>query len=217
MADIIALYGGSFNPSTITHHRIAVTVRDALRPQSVWYMVSAQNILKPDEGMLPFADRVAIAQLNVAGEQGVEVTAIEEDIAAAVHSTATADILRELRNRMPGQRFVFVMGSDNFATLHLWRDYDYILSTMPIIVVPRLGSLQEARTAPAALRARQLTDINQVRTEEGWFWLDCPADDVNATQIREALQQGTTPSALKPAILAYIKEHKLFKRKSDGL
>lgn len=217
MSDIIALYGGSFNPSTIAHHRIAVTVRDALHPLSVWYLVSAQNLLKSDADMLSFDHRVAMAKLNVAGEAGIEVSAIENDIAMSVDSTATADILRELRRRMPDQRFVFVMGSDNFATLHLWHDYDYILQNMPIVVVPRLGSLEQAINAPAAHAMPRLTSIDQVRSQIGWFWLNCPADDVNATQIRDELREGKTPAALRPEVLAYIKQHRLFKKTPDGL
>ena len=52
----------------------------------------------------------------------------------------TVVTLAALGERYPDREFCLVMGSDNLATLHRWRNYEYILEHYRIYVYPRRGS-----------------------------------------------------------------------------
>jgi nicotinate-nucleotide adenylyltransferase len=72
-------------------------------------------------------------------------TAIE----AKLRTRYTADTLRKLRRLFPNRRFIWLMGADNLAQFHLWRDWRRIARTMPIAVIARPGYDGAAQNAPA--------------------------------------------------------------------
>ena len=210
MGKFIAIYGGSYNLPTTTHRSIGIAVRKDIKPDSVWYMVSPQNPFKSTDDMAPFEHRVAMARLNIEGESGLEVTDIEREIREKVGSTQTADVLRELMQRDPGTRFSWVMGADCFAELSLWRGHEFILTHVPIIVIPRKGHTQKALASPAAGMAPRLDKPELLRTTNGWHLLDFPEDDVNATNNRIQAKAGINPANVRPDVFQYAKQNGLF-------
>ena len=77
------------------------------------------------------------------------------DIEARIGARYTADTLAALRRLYPGVRFVWLMGADNLATFHEWRDWDRIMETVPIGVLGRPGAIVKAGLSPAARRYRR--------------------------------------------------------------
>ena len=65
----------------------------------------------------------------------IRVTAIERELGTRY----TVDTLRALARRYPGRRFVWLMGADNLAQFHLWRDWRRIAREVPIAVIARPG------------------------------------------------------------------------------
>lgn len=130
----IGLLGGSFNPAHRGHRRISLFAHAALGLDEVWWLVSPGNPLKPAEGMAPLPARMASAHKQ-ARRAPIRVTAIERELGARF----TADTLTALTRRYPSQRFVWLMGSDNLAQLHRWRDWRRIARTMPIAAIARPG------------------------------------------------------------------------------
>lgn len=140
----IGLLGGSFNPAHGGHRRISLFAREALALDEVWWLVSPGNPLKPKAGMAPLDKRLRSAQA-MARRAPIRATAIERELGTRY----TADTLRALVRRYPRYRFVWLMGSDNLAQLHLWRDWRGIARTMPIAVVARPGYDATAIASPA--------------------------------------------------------------------
>ncbi len=140
----IGLLGGSFNPAHGGHRRISLFALRALRLDEVWWLVSPGNPLKPDAGMAPLGARMhsAVAQARRAP---IRVTAIERQLGTRY----TVDTLRALRRRYPGREFVWLMGADNLAQFHRWRDWRGIARTMPIAVIARPGYDAAAVASPA--------------------------------------------------------------------
>ena len=138
------LLGGSFNPAHRGHRRISRFALGALGLDEVWWLVSPGNPLKPDEGMAPLAARVKSARRQ-ARRAPIRVTAIERELGTRY----TIDTLRALVRRYPERRFVWLMGSDNLAQFHRWRDWRAIARTMPIAVVARPGYDGAALASPA--------------------------------------------------------------------
>ena len=139
-----ALLGGSFNPAHGGHRRITRFALDHLALDEAWWLVSPGNPLKPRTGMAPLRARFAAAQA-LARRAPIRVTAIERELGTVF----TAETLRALVRRYPKRRFVWVMGSDNLAQFHRWKDWRTIARTVPIAVVARPGYDAQAMTSPA--------------------------------------------------------------------
>ena len=129
------LLGGSFNPAHRGHRRISLLAREALGLEEVWWLVSPGNPLKAGaDDMAPLAARLASAN-RMARRAPIVPTAIE----ARLGTRYTADTLARLVRRYPQRRFIWLMGADNLAQFHRWRDWRRIARTMPIAVIARPG------------------------------------------------------------------------------
>lgn len=183
----IGLLGGSFNPAHGGHRRISLSVLRALDLDEVWWLVSPGNPLKPETGMAPLTARLASAARQ-ARRAPIRVTAIER----ALGTRYTIDTLRALARRYPKIDFVWLMGSDNLAQFHRWRDWRGIARTMPIAVVARPGYDGAALASPAMAWLRRYRASPASMTARGRW--SAPAlvilrfdpDPRSATAIRRA-------------------------------
>lgn len=140
----IGLLGGSFNPAHGGHRRISLFAQRALGLDEVWWLVSPGNPLKPGKGMAPLGARVKSA-MTQARRAPIRVTAIEQHLGTRY----TIDTLRALRRIYPEVEFIWLMGSDNLAEFHHWKDWRGIANTMPIAVIARPGYDGHAVASPA--------------------------------------------------------------------
>ena len=187
MSGPVGLLGGSFNPAHGGHRRISLFARDALALDEVWWLVSPGNPLKRGPDMAPLPARVRSAR-SMARRAPIRVTAIERELGTRF----TIDTLRALKNRYPRQRFVWVMGADNLAQFHLWRDWRNIAREMPIAVIARPGYDARAFASPAMawLRRYRLAAAG-FRNRSEWsapalIILRFDPDPRSATDIRKA-------------------------------
>lgn len=181
------LLGGSFNPAHSGHRRISLFARDALGLDEVWWLVSPGNPLKPKEGMAPLDARIRSAQ-SQARRAAIRVTAIERELGTRY----TIDALRALVRRYPRRRFVWVMGADNLAQFHRWKDWRAIARTMPIAVVARPGYDAGAVASPAMAWLRRFErPASSLKTKGNWrapalVLLRFDPDPSSATALRRA-------------------------------
>ncbi len=183
----IGLLGGSFNPAHRAHRRLSLAALEALELDEIWWLVSPGNPLKPARGMAPLPDRFASALL-MARRAPIRVTAIERELGTIY----TAETLAELARRFPQHDFVWLMGADNLAQFHRWRDWRRIANTMPIAVATRPGYDAAALKAPAWGWLRRF--VRPVAMAKDWtLWrppalvlLNSPPDPTSATAIRAA-------------------------------
>lgn len=140
----IGLLGGSFNPAHGGHRAISLHALRALGLDEVWWLVSPGNPLKPEKGMAPFTARLASARA-MARHAPIRPSAIE----ARLKTRYTADTLRKLVRLYPRNRFIWVMGADNLAQFHHWKDWRGIARQVPIAVVARPGYDRDALVSPA--------------------------------------------------------------------
>ncbi len=116
----------------------------ALGLDEVWWLVSPGNPLKPKAGMAPLAARLGSAQQQ-ARRAPIKASALEREL----RTRYTVDTLRKIIRRWPKRRFVWLMGSDNLAQLHRWKDWRQIARMMPIAVIARPGYDAGAIASPA--------------------------------------------------------------------
>ena len=156
------LLGGSFNPAHGGHRRITRFTIDALGLDEAWWLVSPGNPLKPKAGMAPLG-----ARLRSARQQARRAPIIPTAIESELRTRYTVDTLRALQNRYKNRQFVWLMGSDNLAQFHRWKDWRTIARTMPIAVIARPGYTREAMTSPAMAWLRRYSVSVPVFREQG--------------------------------------------------
>ena len=141
---LTGLLGGSFNPAHRGHRRVSAAAIRALGLDELWWLVSPGNPLKPAEDMAPLPARFASARRMARGLP-IRATAIERELGTRY----TIDTLEALIRLYPERRFIWLMGADNLAQLHLWRDWRGLAKEMPIAVVARPGYDAHAIASPA--------------------------------------------------------------------
>lgn len=158
------LLGGSFNPAHGAHRFVSLFALKALGLEEVWWLVSPGNPLKPEHGMAPLAKRFASAVAQ-ARRAPIRVTAVEREFGTRY----TAESLRRLTRRWPKRRFIWLMGSDNLAQFHRWKDWRAIARLMPIAVIARPGYDAGAFASPAmAWLRRYRIPAASLRNRAGW-------------------------------------------------
>jgi nicotinate-nucleotide adenylyltransferase len=142
---LTALLGGSFNPAHTGHRRVSLWAMNALGVQAVWWLVSPGNPLKADASdMAPLRTRYKSAQI-AARRSRITPTTIEQEYGTRF----TVDTLHALVRRFPNRRFIWLMGADNLAQFHRWKDWQRIARLMPIAVIARPGYDAAARASRA--------------------------------------------------------------------
>ena len=186
----IGLFGGSFDPPHAGHVHIT---REALKRfglDRVWWLVSPANPLK-SRGPAPMEQRLQAARA-IMQHPRVNVTGIE----AQLGTSATADTLSRLRALYPGVRFVWLMGADNLAQLHLWQDWRQIMDNVPVGVLARPGQSISARMSPAArIYARyRISGLNSHllahAAPPAWCFVNVPMSGLSSSAIRNGRAQG---------------------------
>lgn len=178
--------GGSFDPAHAGHAHIT---REALKRfglDQVWWVVSPGNPLKP-RGPAPMPQRIAQARAAIQHPR-VRVT----DIEARLGTRYTAETIAALQKLYPTQRFVWLMGADNLAQLHLWQDWQDIVQSVPIGVLARPGQRISARMsraatlyAPYRIPGRFSQSLAHADAP-AWCFVNVPMMDVSSSAIRAA-------------------------------
>jgi nicotinate-nucleotide adenylyltransferase len=180
------LLGGSFNPAHRGHRQISLAAIDRLALAEVWWLVSPGNPLKSALDMAPLRARLASGKAN-ARRAPIRVTAIERELGTRY----TVDTLRALKRRFPRKRFIWLMGADNLAQFHLWKEWRTIARMVPIVVFARPGYEAKAMASPAMAWLRRYRAAPDALGRKGRslpliVWLRFDPDPISATALRGA-------------------------------
>ncbi|MDX9689381.1 MAG: nicotinate-nucleotide adenylyltransferase [Alphaproteobacteria bacterium] len=194
----VGLFGGSFNPAHVGHLQMSLYALQRLKLDQIWWLVSPQNPLKTRDEMHSLSARIARAKEVADGEDRIVVTSIE----ATLKTRYTIDSLRALKVRFPRVSFVWLMGEDNLASIHLWKSWQQIFVEVPIAVFRRSGYscdyVQGEATAFYAKAKLPLASVEDLAVVEppAWVILDNTLNPLSASQIR---QQSRSTSSTNPS------------------
>ncbi len=145
----IGVFGGSFNPPHDGHRAASLLALRRLELDRIWWLVSPGNPLKDTRDLPAQAERM-VAAARVAAHPRIAVSGFERQLG----SPYTCDLVAALVARCPSVHFVWLMGADSFADLHLWKNWRTIAATVAMGVIDRPGStLRAAQTRAAAALA----------------------------------------------------------------
>jgi len=198
---MIAVFGGSFNPPTYMHLKIA---RDILRygeTDRVIFLPTGDCYDKPD--LADAQKRMEMLKICIRGYDGMEVSDI--DIAEGEYK-GTIYALEKIQEMHPHEDIAFVMGTDNLKEMKTWVRWQELVENFKFIVVPRDRDKAEDILASdsflSAYRSRFL--ISQIGRM-----------NISSTALRNILAQGGIPEHIHPEVYRYIKENELYETRME--
>ena len=183
----IGLLGGSFNPPHAAHRAISLFAIKRLKLDRVWWLLTPGNPLKNHDGLHALSERAEAAR-TTADDPRIDISCLE----AVIGVRYTVDTIIHLRRRVSGVRFVWIMGADNLAQFHRWKDWRRIASEVPIAVIDRPPQSFRALAAPAAqaLARYRLPENQAARLAEqhtpAWVFLSGMKLSLSSTRLRNS-------------------------------
>jgi len=198
----IGVFGGTFDPVHIAHLIIAEQCREQAQLDQVWFVPAARPPHKRDRTVTPFAHRVEMLALAVAGNPAFRVEELEKDRPG---SSYTVDTLVELQRQHLGANFWLILGSDCLPDLPSWREPARIAQLAGFLVWERPGwpswppaKLQAALGLPAEEKVRLCLARG-------------PLVDLSSSDLRQRAAEGRSLLYLVPrAVQCYIETHRLY-------
>lgn len=184
----IGLLGGSFNPAHAGHFHISLEALKRLKLDEIWWLVSPQNPLKSASELAAYETRLQSARA-LAHHPRIRVMDVESR--EGLHFTV--DTLEFLCQHYPHTRFVWLMGADNLAHFHRWRQWKTIAARVPIAVLDRAPYALRALHGPFAARARKMRQrhahaaLLADQPAPAWMYLTLPRHPLSATHLRKTL------------------------------
>ncbi|MGV6801963.1 MAG: nicotinate-nucleotide adenylyltransferase [bacterium] len=182
----IGLLGGSFNPPHQGHLEISLQALHRLQLDFVWWLVTPGNPLKQQSLYADYSTRLKAAE-TLATHPKIIVSDYEDR-----HKLRyTVDTISQLHNHFPTSHFVWLMGADNLAQFHQWRQWRTICATLPIAVFNRPGSTLSTLSAPAAhylANARRTASAARQLAEcpaPAWTFIKDSYNAASSTQLRK--------------------------------
>ena len=115
----LGLFGGSFDPVHLGHLLVAQAAREEAGLARVFFIPAAQSPFKPAAQPAPAAQRLRLLRLALAGDAASEIDDQEIRRGGASYSI---DTVRDYAARFPDAELFFLIGGDQIAQLHLWRE-----------------------------------------------------------------------------------------------
>lgn len=142
----IGLLGGSFNPAHEGHLHISLEAMKRLKLDEIWWLVSPQNPLKDKKGMASFEKRFASAE-----QMALHPRIIVSDMESKLGTRYSVDTVHKLQQHYKQHNFVWLMGADNLAILHRWKNWRRFTKLIPFAVLDRAPFSHRAQRQKAAL------------------------------------------------------------------
>ena len=204
----VAILGGTFNPVHHGHLRVAIEVKEALDLATV-HMIPL--FAPPHRDSPSVSANFRFDMLQAATRDEADLIADDREICRGGISY-TIETLRELRNELGSTPLCMILGTDAFAYLHTWKEWEQLIELAHIVVVHRPGSdLPEDEPANKVLKkfgTKKIKDLHD--SPAGCFMsISIPMLEISSTQIRSILHNGHNAKYLLPkSVLKMIREHK---------
>lgn len=191
MGKVVGVFGGSYNPIHIGHLALANYICEYYAIDEMWFLVTPLNPLKSGSDMLDNQVRLEMVQAAVKGYDKFVASDFEFGLPVPSY---TVDTLRTLRNKFPENKFVLIIGADNWELFDKWKNPEEIIENHNIIIYKRPGY-----------------DFDSCCLPEGVIFADTPELEISSTFIRESIAKGVDIRYyVHPNVWRIIQEKKLY-------
>jgi nicotinate-nucleotide adenylyltransferase len=189
----IGIFGGTFDPFHVGH---LVVAQDALE------ILGLDRLLFVPAGMPPHKDQAEVSPARIraamvrAGAGDDPRFGVDELELRRPGPSWTVDTLRALAGRDGEHELVLLMGVDQLAGFHLWREPEEVVRLARVAVMAREG--EDPAVVDAGLALEPLV-------------VPVTRMDISSTRIRARVREGRSIRYLVPdAVLRIIREHRLY-------
>jgi nicotinate-nucleotide adenylyltransferase len=188
----LGILGGTFDPVHLGHTALAAAAAEALSLDTVLFIPNASPPHKPGRKITPYEHRVNMLKIALENCPSRELCEMETGTEAPHY---TIDTIRTLKAARGGDADMFLLlGADEAAEFHGWRDPEKILAEVTVTVVPRAGCDTSVIEDPCSFRI-----------------LSVEIPDISSTDIRERAASGRgLEDLVHPGVAEYLLEHRLY-------
>ena len=198
----IGIFGGTFDPVHLGHLLMAEQAREQAHLDQVWFIPAASPPHKQGQHLTPFAQRVEMLNLAIAGHPAFRINELEKDRAGPSY---TADTLAELHRQHSESELCLLIGSDCLPDLPHWHEPARILKLAVLLVSPRpswpmmtVEQLRASLNLPADVPLR--LEVVEV-----------PLIEMASRDLRRRAAEGRSLRYMVPrAVECYIREKHLY-------
>jgi len=184
----IGIMGGSFDPVHLGHLIAAQDAAEQMALDQVLFMPADRSPLKRAVEHLPGAKRAALLRAAITSCPHFEVSMLELDRGG---TSLTIDTARVLREQFPHDLLFWIIGADQAAQIHDWRDIESLGTLVEFIVLRRPGVRETEMSAPAGLRLHRINSH---------------AFEISSSEVRERIARGQPVRLFLPAAVAAMIE-----------
>ncbi len=197
---MIGIFGGTFDPPHLAHTVLAAEASDSLGLSEVLWVLTAQPPHKPDKPISAVEHRTAMVQIITADDEKFELSSADLEREPPHYTVGTISWLQE---RLPEERFAYIMGMDSLRDLPTWHKPQEFVQLCDLICVMR----RQGTNADLNELEKQIPGLNEKLT-----FLDVPALEISGSEIRRRARAGEPYRYfLLPRIYTYVHSHKLYR------
>jgi nicotinate-nucleotide adenylyltransferase len=196
----IGLFGGTFNPVHTGHLIIAEVIREALQIDRILFIPAKIHAFKNNQHIQSSRHRLRMLELAIEDNPSFFVSDLE---LKKEGTSYTIDTIRILRREYPEDQYklYFLMGADNIAQFHKWKEPEELVKLLDFVVFGRPGFDAEPESGPLV---------------SNFQFVEAPLLEISSTEIRKWLRQNRSIRYMvPPQVEAYIREHALYRNNPD--
>lgn len=200
--NILAIFGGSFNPPLNSHFSLAEQILNEYEYiEKVIFVPVSSKYNK--SGLLENHHRYNMLKIVCDKNENFEVSDIELKQENQLHTLETLELLQK---EYPDYELFFTLGTDNLKDIPNWGTPEILLSKFKILVIERdEDNMDEIIESDAFLKAYKDSFIKVKENIRS---------NISSTFVREKIRRGKSIRYLTPdEVFYYIKESDLYNSK----
>lgn len=205
----ICLFGGTFNP---VHNGHVALAKSVYRQFELDQMILMPSYISPHKcpDILDAAHRIQMVQMSISHLEGsisVSNYEIENETVSYTYQT-----LAHYRSLYPDAALFFLTGTDIFATIETWKNWQELFDYANFIVVNRKEKSYEdmVKEIPESLVGRIHKGSTAETLSGSIYFYEMDEIPVSSTEIRQCLSQQNKNDFLPETVYKYIIENKLY-------
>ena len=192
----IGLYFGSFNPVHVGHMIIANYMVNYSDMDALWMVLSPHNPLKKKSTLANDYDRLHLLNLAIGDHDKIRSSDIEFKLPKPSY---TIDTMTYLEEKYPDKEFALIMGGDNLATFHKWKNYELLLEKYQIYIYKRPNN-----------------ELNELVEHKSITVCEAPLLEISSSKIRKMIKEKKSIRYLVPdKVYEYLRDYPVYEKLLD--
>jgi len=190
----IGIFGGTFNPVHNAHIEMATRFIEQLNLDICYFVptyITPFKIDNQNEITTTIEHRLKMLEFAVGKIEKSKISLYEIEKKGISY---TFETVLYFSDKYPQSEIFVLIGGDQAAKFHLWKDYETILSKAQLCIAPRKNN----------------TELDFI-IKQTPIQIEMPTINISSTDIKEAIREGASIEEMLPKeISEYINKNKLY-------